>query len=71
MKRVVITGMGIISPIGQDIKTFGVSLAEGRCGIVPLEGMDQYGELPIHVAGRVQDFNPAAFGMEPAAIRLS
>ena len=70
-RRVVITGMGVISPIGNDIDTFRISLQEGRCGIVPLEGMDEYGELPVHVAGRVQDFDPVAMGMEAAAVRRS
>ena len=68
-RRVVITGMGVISPIGNDIDTFRRSLAEGRCGIVPLEGMDEFGELPLHVAGRVRDFNPVSYGMEIPAVR--
>ena len=36
-RRVVITGMGIISPIGNDIDTFKAGLAEGRCGISLIE----------------------------------
>ena len=31
--RVVITGMGVISPIGNDVETFGAALFEGKCGI--------------------------------------
>ncbi|MBR5055207.1 MAG: beta-ketoacyl-[Bacteroidales bacterium] len=46
-RRVVITGMGIISPIGNDINTFKESIKEGRCGITLIEGMDEYGELPV------------------------
>ena len=70
-RRVVITGMGIISPIGNDIDTFRASLAEGRCGISLIEGMDEYGELPVHVAGRVKDFDPVALGMDAGSVRRS
>ncbi|MBR4817457.1 MAG: hypothetical protein IKZ72_02325, partial [Bacteroidales bacterium] len=70
-RRVVITGMGIISPIGNDINTFKESIKEGRCGITLIEGMDEYGELPVHVAGRVKDFNPVALGMDAASVRRS
>ena len=70
-RRVVITGMGVISPIGNDIDTYRKSLAEGRCGITLIEGMDEYGELPVHVAGRVRDFNPVALGMDAASVRRS
>lgn len=70
-RRVVITGMGIISPIGNNIGTFRKSLEEGRCGITLLEGMDEYGELPVHVAGRVKDFDPVALGMDAGSVRRS
>ena len=70
-RRVVITGMGIISPIGNDIDTFKAGLAEGRCGISLIEGMDEYGELPVHVAGRVKDFDPVALGMDAGSVRRS
>lgn len=70
-RRVVITGMGIISPIGNNTGTFRKSLEEGRCGITLLEGMDEYGELPVHVAGRVKDFDPVALGMDAGSVRRS
>ena len=70
-RRVVITGMGVISPIGNDIDTFKRSIAEGVCGIVPIEGMDEFVELPVHVAGRVRDFNPVELGMDAASVRRS
>ncbi len=64
----VITGLGVISPVGNDIPTFWDSLKSGRCGIGPLEGMEGCG-LPIHVAGTVKDFDPAAFGLSGAERR--
>ena len=40
MKRVVVTGMGIISPIGNDIDTFYKNLMDGVCGIGPITRFD-------------------------------
>ena len=57
-KRVVITGMGVITSIGKNIQEFQDSLNNGRCGISRIEGMDQYGELTVKVAGQVKDFKP-------------
>ena len=36
MKRVVITGMGVISPVGNDVNTFWENLKAGKCGITRL-----------------------------------
>ena len=68
MKRVVITGMGVISPVGNDINTFWESLKAGKCGISRLEGFEEY-NLPIHVAGRVRDFDPLQAGLSAAEKR--
>ncbi len=61
-KRVVITGTGIISPVGLNTETFWESLINGRCGITRLEGFEDY-NLPIKVAGRVKDFDPVKLGL--------
>ena len=66
--RVVVTGMGIISPIGNDIKTYWKNLVGGVCGITKIED-PLYDELPSKVWGLVKDFNPDEFGIEPAMIR--
>ena len=68
MKRVVITGMGVISPVGNDVNTFWESLKAGKCGISRLEGFEEY-NLPIHVAGRVKDFDPIQSGLSAAEKR--
>lgn len=60
--------MGVISPIGNDVKTFWENLKAGRCGISRLEGFEEY-NLPIHVAGRVKDFDPLNFGLSVAEKR--
>lgn len=68
MKRVVITGMGVISPIGNNINTFWDNLKNGVCGIdfiksIPTEN------LPVKIAAEVKDFNPADFGIDSSTAR--
>lgn len=70
-KRVVITGMGVISPAGNSIEEFRHSIENGVCGISKLTGMDEFGPLAVHVAGLIKDFNPVAMGMDPAGARKS
>ena len=70
-KRVVITGMGVISSIGKNIEEFEDSLVNGRCGISKIEGLDQFGELSVHVAGMVKDFKPTELGMDAGSVRRS
>ena len=67
-QRVVITGMGVISPVGNNINDFWSSLAEGRCGIDHIKGFEDY-ELPISVAGQVKNFSPEENGLERNDIR--
>ncbi len=64
-RRVVITGLGVISPVGNDIATFWDSLKSGHCGISRLERFEEH-NLPIHVAGQIKDFNPDSYGLNGA-----
>ncbi len=70
MKRVVITGLGAITPVGNNIETFWNSLSEGRCGIDFIKAFPT-DDLPVKVAGEVKDFNPAEHGMDAGSIRRS
>ena len=54
--RVVITGMGVITPIGNDIAAFRESLYAGKCGIGPITKFDT-SEYKCKVAGEVKDFD--------------
>ncbi len=69
-KRVVITGMGTITPIGNNIDTFKENLFNGVCGIKKLTGLDEW-NLSIKVAGQIKDFDAKALGMDAASIRRS
>ena len=67
-KRVVVTGLGVISPVGNDVQTYWESLVSGKCGIDVIKSIPTE-ELPSKVAGEVKDFNPADYGIEPAFAR--
>lgn len=67
-KRVVVTGLGVISPVGNDLDTYWNNLLEGVCGIGLIESFPT-DDLPSKIAGEVKDFNPAAYGIEPAFAR--
>ena len=67
-KRVVITGMGVITPVGNNLTDFWNSLIEGKCGIDLIKGFDEY-DLPISVAGQIKDFNPEECGLDRNDVR--
>lgn len=67
-KRVVITGMGVISPIGNNVDTYWSNLLEGDCGIDHIQSIPT-DELPVKIAGEVKDFNPADYEIEPTFAR--
>ncbi len=56
-RRVVITGMGAITPLGNDVETFWNGLKEGRNGIGPITKVD-VSNFKIKLAGEVKDFDP-------------
>ncbi|MBQ1252896.1 MAG: beta-ketoacyl-ACP synthase II [Alistipes sp.] len=67
-RRVVITGLGVISPVGNNVSDFWTSLVEGKCGIDIIKGFEDE-ELPVSVAGQVKDFNPEEQGLDRNDVR--
>lgn len=55
MRRVVVTGLGAVTPLGNNVEEFWNGLKEGKNGIVPLTKFDG-SEIDVHVAGEVKDF---------------
>lgn len=55
-RRVVVTGMGVISPIGNNLEEFWNALLEGKCGIGPITKFDTT-EYKAKLAAEVKDFN--------------
>ena len=58
--RVVLTGMGAISPLGLNVREFWDGLLAGRSGITRISQFDA-SDLPCQVAGEVKGFDPAQF----------
>lgn len=67
-RRVVITGLGIISPVGNDVPTFWNSLKEGVCGIESITDFPT-DILPVKIGGRVKDFDPDRYGIDKPFMR--
>ncbi len=59
-RRVVVTGLGTVSPVGNDVATAWKNVVEGRSGIGPITHFDP-GPFPTRIAGEVKDFDPAAY----------
>jgi len=60
MKRVVVTGMGIVSPLGNTVPAFWENIKAGVCGIAPITRFDT-AEYKVKVAAEVRDFNPRQY----------
>ena len=64
-RRVVVTGMGTVCPVGNSVATSWDALTNGRSGIAVqpdlVEGRWQGQGSAVHIAGRVKDFDPTDF----------
>ena len=67
-RRVVVTGTGVVSPIGNDVPAYWENLLAGVCGIDTIKSIP-VDDLPVKVAGEVKDFDPTAYGIEPQFVR--
>jgi len=56
-RRTVITGLGVVTPVGQGPAAFWESLIAGRGGIGPITAFDT-AALPVHFGGEIRDFDP-------------
>jgi len=59
-RRVVVTGVGAVTPLGLDVPTLWSALIAGRSGIRPIASFDA-SAIETRIAGEVQDFDPARF----------
>jgi 3-oxoacyl-[acyl-carrier-protein] synthase II len=62
-RRVVVTGTGAVTPVGNDVKTYWKNLLDGVCGIDYITSIPT-DDLPVKIAGEVKDFNPADYQIE-------
>jgi len=57
MRKVVVTGIGMVTPVGNDLKTSWESIKAGKCGIDKITAYDTT-DRKVKLAGEVKDFNP-------------
>lgn len=67
MNRVVITGLGAVTPIGNDVSTLWENLQAGKCGVGPITRFD-ISEHKAKVAAEVKEFDPTLY-MEKGDVR--
>jgi 3-oxoacyl-[acyl-carrier-protein] synthase II len=68
-RRVVVTGLGVVSSVGNDVATAWSSLVEGRSGLAELTRFD-VSRYEAKAGGEVRDFDAASW-MDPKAVRRS
>ena len=67
-RRVVITGMGVVTPVGNSLETFWSNLKNGVSGIRTIDAFDTTG-YDCKIGGQVRDFDPKAFFKNPKDVR--
>ena len=68
-KRIVVTGMGVVSSVGHDLDTFFDNLCAGKSGLSAIESFDCEG-WSTRIAGEVKDFDPGELVSRKMARRL-
>lgn len=56
-KRVVVTGIGVVTPVGTGVDTFWNNIVDGNCGISLIESFDTT-DFKVKLAGEIKDFDP-------------
>lgn len=59
-RRIVITGMGVVSPVGTGVPVFWSNLIAGKSGIIAIDHFDTTG-FDVKICGRVKDFDPLQY----------
>lgn len=68
MRRVVVTGLGMVSPLGLNVEQSWKALLAGECGIGPITEFDA-AEFGCRIAGEVKNFDPTAGGLQAKEAR--
>ena len=67
-RRVVITGMGVVTPVGNSLETFWSNLKNGVSGIRTIDAFDTT-EYDCKIGGQVRDFEAKPFFKNPKDVR--
>lgn len=68
MRRVVVTGVGLITSLGTGVEKSWEALLEGKTGIGPITTFDA-SDITAQIAGEVKDFDPTEFGIEKKELK--
>ena len=58
-RRVVVTGLGAITPIGNNVEEFWKGIKENKCGIAQITEFDTE-KFKVKLAGEVKEYNPTS-----------
>ena len=67
-REVVITGMGVVSPVANELSLFWEKIQAGTSGIARVQSMDDIDQYPVQIGGEVKDLDIAAY-VEPKEAR--
>ena len=67
-RRVVVTGMGVVSPVGIGVDAFWNALLSGKSGVTPITEFDPT-DFPVKIAGEVKDFDPVKYVGDKKTVR--
>nr|WP_307774852.1 beta-ketoacyl-ACP synthase II [uncultured Cetobacterium sp.] len=68
MRRVVVTGIGLITSLGTGVEKSWEAIKAGKCGIKEIESFDAT-DSAVKIAGEVTDFDPTEFGIEKKEVK--
>jgi 3-oxoacyl-(acyl-carrier-protein) synthase len=69
-RRVAVTGIGLVTPVGNDVSTTWTALLEGRSGVAPISIFDASG-FSTRIAAEVKDFDAASLGAERKLLKFA
>jgi len=67
-RRVVVTGMGVMTSLGSDVEQFWGNLMEGKSGVSVIEAFD-FSEYPTRIAAEIKNFNPEEYNLDKKEAR--
>lgn len=68
-RRVVVTGVGVVTPVGNDVSTMWGNIVAGNSGIGPITKVDKE-EFPVHVAAELKEYDPSVHITKKDARRM-
>jgi 3-oxoacyl-(acyl-carrier-protein) synthase len=69
-RRVAVTGIGLVTPVGNDVSTTWTALLEGRSGVAPISIFDASG-FSTRIAAEVKDFDAASLGADRKLLKFA